>query len=129
MRKLILFAGILTAFIACQESLEDRAAKEAETYTRKNCPMPLNEHIDMDSMTFDRPTHTFCYHYTMKGTLDDASAMRPEEMRQQLLEGVKNLTAARTYMDEGYSFRYVYRSKSHPETILFETLFTDKDYQ
>jgi len=39
------------------------------------------------------------------------------------------MTSARAYMDEGYRFRYVYRSQKNPGKILFETLFTEKDYQ
>lgn len=129
MKKLILFIGSLLVLTACQESLEEKAAKEAKTYTKKNCPWKISNELWMDSMTFDKVSHTFGYHYTMKGVLDDESKMMPEEMRQQLLDGVRNMTSARVYMNEGYAFQYVYRSEKNPEKILFETLFTAKDYQ
>lgn len=114
---------------ACQEGLEEKAAKEASTYTRKNCPVALSSTIVLDSMTFDKGTHTFGYHYTMRGEMDTESAIEPDRMRQQLLDGVKNMTAAKAYMDKGYGFRYVYHSEKEPAKVLFETLFTEEDYK
>lgn len=129
MNKILLI--ILSAFLlaACQETLEEKAEKEAKTFTRKKCPYPVHESIDMDSMTFDKKTHTFIYHYTLKGNLDNEQMMRPEQMRNELLNGVKNMTTAKVYMDEAYSFQYIYHSQRNPEKILFETLFTAEDYQ
>ncbi|MBR1484648.1 MAG: hypothetical protein IJ612_03015 [Prevotella sp.] len=120
-------ALLLTA--SCQESLEDRAEKEASTYTRKNCPVTLSDNIVLDSMTFDRATHTFGYHYTLTGEMDNESAINAEAMKAKLLEGLKNLTSARIYKEEGYSFRYVYRSEADPTKVRLEALFTEADYR
>ena len=128
-RKIILPVAALLLTASCQESLEDRAEKEASTYTRKNCPVTLTPNIVLDSMTFDRATHTFGYYYTISGELDSQQAMKPELMRGQLQDGLKNMTSARAYMDEGYNFRYVYHSQAEPGLVRFETLFTEKDYR
>ena len=114
---------------ACQESLEDKAEKEASTYTRKNCPARLTENVVLDSMTFDRTTHTFGYYYQLSGVMDNDEGLNRELMRAQLLDGLKNLTAAKAYMDEGYSFNYVYYSESNNAKILFQALFTEQDYK
>lgn len=129
MKRIILPIAALLLTTSCQDSLEDKAEKEAKTYTRKNCPVALTDNITLDSMTFDRATHTFGYYYTMSGKLDSDQSEHFELMRSQLLSGLKNMTAARTYMDEGYAFRYVYRSQSEPGTVRFETLFTESDYK
>lgn len=129
MKKYVLFLATLLTMMACQESLEEKAANEAKTYTRKNCPVTLSASIVLDSMTFDKNTHTFGYHYTMRGEMDTISAIEPDRMRKQLLDGVKNMTAAKAYMDKGYGFRYVYHSEKEPAKVLFETLFTEKDYK
>lgn len=129
MRKYILFISAILTFTACQQSLEERAAEEAKTYTRKNCPMILDNKMIMDSMTFDKASHTFSYYYTFTGVMDDENVMRPEAMREELVNGIKNMTEARAYMNEGYAFQYVYRSQKSPEKILFETLITEKDYK
>ena len=129
MKKTIL-CTLLTAalFAGCQQSLEERAAAEARNYTQKNCPLQLSEQIVMDSMSFDAATHTFGYHYRMTGTLDNDSAIDKSFMRQQLSDALRNLTSLQTYKDEGYNFRYIYRSASHPDHVLLEELFTRDDY-
>ncbi len=129
MKKTIL-CTLLTAalFAGCQQSLEERATAEARNYTQKNCPLQLSEQIVMDSMSFDAATHTFGYHYRMTGTLDNDSAIDKSFMRQQLSDALRNLTSLQTYKDEGYNFRYIYRSASHPDHVLLEELFTRDDY-
>lgn len=129
MKKYMLMVSVLIAMVACQESLEQKAAKEASTYTRKSCPVVLNENVVMDSMTFDKDTHTFGYHYRLTGVMDNDSMINAEEMRQKLLAGVKNMTTARVYMEKGYNFQYVYRSDNDPKKILLDVLFTEKDYK
>ena len=42
-----------TSLMCCQESLEDRAAKECKEYTQKHCPTPMVNNTRMDSMTYE----------------------------------------------------------------------------
>lgn len=128
-KMMMMMAVVAMTMTACQESLEDKAAKEASTYTRKNCPTKLSENIILDSMTFERATHTFGYHYTMTGAIDRDSMINEEVERERLLEGLKNLTNLKAYMDEGYAFHYVYRSQADPAKIRLEALFTEDDYR
>jgi len=127
MKKFAMFVLAVMFFSACQESLEERAAREAQTYTEKNCPVQLSEYLVMDSMTFDALTHTFCYDYRFMGLLD-TTAHDSASMYQELHASVKNTTALKVYKDAGYNFRYVYRSQKQPEKILFEATFGKEDY-
>ena len=127
MRKIAVLALSVLLFAACQESLEERAAREARQYTEKNCPAPLGEYIVMDSMSFDPSTHTLCYDYRFLGVMDTV-AQHPEEMRERLLSALKNATALRLYKEEGYRFRYVYHSQKRPDVVLFEAEFGKDDY-
>ena len=52
-----LMAGAML-LTACQESLEDRCAREAKEFTEKNCPRAVDKEIVLDSMTFENATHT-----------------------------------------------------------------------
>ena len=61
MKKIIGICMAAMMVAACQESLEDRCQREAKTYTEKHCPMPVGKDIVMDSMTFDKATHTISY--------------------------------------------------------------------
>ena len=58
---------------SCQESLEQRAAREAAEFTQKSCPTPERDNMITDSMTFDIPTHTFVYYYSVTGPADNAA--------------------------------------------------------
>ena len=42
------------ALTACQESLEERCAREAEEYTKKKCPARIDQNTVIDSLVFER---------------------------------------------------------------------------
>lgn len=120
---------VFAMMTACQESLEERCEREAKTYTEKKCPARIDENTTIDSMDFDRTTHTMSYYYTLGGPADNKGALSKVNPRKVLLEGLRNSTETKTCKDAGYNFRYVYRSKSNPEQTLFEVTFTEKDYR
>ncbi len=120
---------IAAVLCSCQETLEERGQREASDYTRKHCPTPVGEGITLDSMTFDAPSHTFSYCYTLSGVLDDSAAIWQDDPRALLLQQVKNSTHLRLYKEAGYSFRYVYYSTKHPGLSLFDNTFKAADYQ
>ena len=114
---------------ACQETLEDRCAREAREYTEKHCPTLITENMVMDSMTFDKTNKTIGYNYTVKGAIDDSTVINNNEPRKRLLEQVKNSPNLKLYKDAGYSFRYTYYSTKENGTKLFEATFRKSDYQ
>ena len=123
---LIAGAMLLTS---CQESLEDRCAREAKEFTEKNCPRAVDKEIVLDSMTFEKATHTISYLYTLNGTLDDPQRIDSTHFRELLLMEVKNSTNLKLYKDEGYAFRYAYYSQKNNGTKLFEATFRESDYR
>ena len=128
MKKLFVLAVMALTLAACQESLEERAAREAQMYTKKNCPAKISETVIMDSMTFEAQTHTIHYYYTLTGIADNDSTLNPDEARANLLAALKNTTALSVYKKEKYRFAYTYHSEKSPETVLYETTFVDGDY-
>ena len=130
MKKTVLFIiGGIMMLTACQESLEDRCAREAKEFTEKNCPRAVDKEIVLDSMTFEKVTHTISYLYTLQGTLDDPQRIDSAKFRELLLMEVKNSTNLKLYKDAGYSFRYAYYSQKENGTKLFEATFRDNDYR
>ena len=128
--------GIVVTLIAgailltsCQESLEDRCAREAKEFTEKNCPRAVDKEIVLDSMTFEKATHTISYLYTLNGTLDDPQRIDSTHFRELLLMEVKNSTNLKLYKDEGYAFRYAYYSQKNNGTKLIEATFRESDYR
>ena len=114
---------------ACQESLEDRCAREAKEFTEKNCPRAVDKEIILDSMAFEKATHTISYLYTLTGTLDNPLKIDSTHFRELLLMEVKNSTNIKLYKDAEYSFRYTYYSEKNSGTKLFEATFRVNDYR
>jgi PBP1b-binding outer membrane lipoprotein LpoB len=129
MKKYILFITAALLVAACQESVEERAAKEARTYTTKNCPAKLGENIMIDSMAYEASTRTLHYYYTLMGNADSVGVLSTEEARSSMLHDLKNTTSMAVYKEAGFNFAYTYRSQKNPENIIFDILLTPKDYQ
>ncbi len=129
--KKTVFAAIaaLICLTACQESLEDRCAREAKNYTEKKCPAPIGDNITIDSVVFERFTHTMCYFYTLTGKADSREAVEKSNPRNALLQSIRNSTAVKAYKDAGYSFRYTYFSASKRGEILYTVTFKKGDYK
>lgn len=128
MKKILLFATLLL-LTACQETLEDRCARECKEYTQKKCPVLVTRGVTLDSMTFDKSQLLMTYYYTVSGILDDAEALRENNASSLLLKELKNTAALKLYKDAGYSFRYVYHSSKKKGTRVLDTTFRKKDYQ
>ena len=129
MKKLFCLA-MMTALIciSCQESLEDKCAKEAAEFTSKKCPSKIDENTEIDSMTFDKSTHTLAYWYKLTGKADNPIIFERVNLRKSLVEQIKNSTSLQPYKDAGYKFRYVYRSQKENK-IYFDATIARKDYK
>ena len=128
MKKFWIISAFALLFASCQESLEDRCAREAQEYTRKNCPIPMDSNTTLDSLTFERETHTLHYHYKLTGFADQDSIVKKIDAVNVLKKELKNTTTLKLYKDNHYRFAYTFRSEKNPEKILIDVVFTDKDY-
>lgn len=129
MKKMILLALSATFLTACQDSLEERATKEAKLYTQKNCPAIIAKNLRMDSLTFEVASHTLRYYYTFLNEYDTVGVMNNDMAREALLSELKNSTSMIAYKEAGYRFTYTYHSEKNPNVVLFETTYTEKDYK
>lgn len=128
MKKIWLFVMIIGLFTACQESLEDRCAREAQEYTKKKCPVKLDNNTTLDSMVFERQTHTLHYYYRLTGLADSDSILQKIDAIGSLKQELKNTTSLRVYKENKYRFAYTFHSEKDPEKVLLDVVFTDKDY-
>ena len=91
MKKLLFCAIAAIAMTSCQKSIDERAAQEAADYTLKCCPTPVYNYTRTDSLTFDKSTHTFVYHSTLSGPMDNDSiiAQNQSMIREALVKEVR----------------------------------------
>ena len=128
MKKYWIIAIIALVFTACQESLEDRCERDAKEYTRKQCPTAIDDYTIIDSLTFERATHTIHYYYRLTGVADEEKLIDEIDAVNRLKQTLKNSTSVKTYKDNKYRFAYTYRSEKDPKKILLDVVFTAKDY-
>ncbi|MDO5447269.1 MAG: hypothetical protein Q4F34_05795 [Prevotellaceae bacterium] len=121
----------MMCFMSCQESLPQRCAREAKTYTEKNCPAKIAECITLDSIVFAEVDSTMQYFYSVTDLLDSAELMAAhyEVYRTALRKDIRNSTNLKPYKDEKFKFQYVYLSKKKPGKALLSLKYNYDDYK
>lgn len=128
MKKILLLASAALLAASCQESLEERAAREARDFTRKNCPVKLSDVMTTDSLVFDKQTLTLQYYLSVSGSADTTAILK-DQLRKDMVESLKGNTSIQKYKEAGYNFKYTFCSTKHKGSILFETTISKKDYK
>ena len=128
-RNIIIAASLVVVTMAsCQDSLEERCAKEAADFTKKKCPARIDDFVMIDSMTFDKNTKTIGYWYHVTEKADNPQLFDKKSMRKELADRMRNTTTLQLYKDAGYNFRFIYRSADGKTCYLDETI-VQKDYK
>lgn len=134
MKKITGIIAAVMLLTACQESIEERAVREAREFTASKCPMYVGTDTNMylDSIVFDIPTLTQTQYFRFVGEADNDSIqqrIQEVDIKSVLVNELKNTPAYKTLMGRGVNFRYIYRSNAHPEKIYLDELLTKEDYQ
>jgi hypothetical protein len=129
MKKILYLFFPLALFAACQESMEDRAEREAREYTQRMCPTPEYNNTRTDSVTFNKSTKTYTYHCLFFRQLDDTAAINRtrDQIHSLMLKELTEATNIKAYKDAGFNFEYICRSASNPHLILYRDLFRSED--
>ena len=133
MKNILLFATALLLLTSCQESLEERAAREAREVTESKCPMPIGDNMYLDSIVFDIPTLTQTQYFRFTGNSDNDSTVenivRNNDLKGTLVKELKNTPSYKALMNKGISFRYIYGSTAEPEKTYIDITVKKEDYQ
>lgn len=106
----ICLSSLIFFCAAChKETKAERYAREAREATAQ-CPMAIDANTVMDSMTYTPSTHRFTYYYKVNGVADSVLTDNAEMLRQQILDRLLNATDMIPYIQDGVTFRYVYRT-------------------
>lgn len=130
MKNIMFLFVAATLLTACQESLEERAAREARELTEDKCPMPIGNNMMLDSVVFDIPTLTQSQYFRFTGDNDnDSVVFALQDAKSLLVSELKSMPSYKPLMNKGVSFRYVYRSNKNPEKTYLEMTITKEDYR
>ena len=133
MKKILLFTTALLLLTSCQESLEEKAAREAREVTESKCPMPIGDNMYLDSIVFDIPTLTQTQYFRFTGNSDNDSTVENivsnNDLKGTLVKELKNTPSYKALMNKGISFRYIDGSTAEPEKTYIDITVTKEDYQ
>ena len=132
MKKILIIVCSVILLSACQESLEERAAREAREVTESKCPMPIGDNMYLDSIVFDIPTLTQTQYFRFTGDSDNDSVvtvLNNSDVKGTLVRELKNTANYKALLNRGVNFRYIYRSSKNPEKIYLDVTLHKEDYQ
>lgn len=113
---------ILIAFFvsSCQETLEEKAERQARDYTRKYCPTPIDNDTRTDSIVFDPQKKVYYYYISFFNSLDDEYIVNENKDRfaQMLTQSIKDSPGQRGFLEAGFRFEYICHSGSNPKKVL-----------
>ncbi len=123
----VLFAVVLMMNNSCtlQESVEEKAERDAKEYTHKYCPTPFINSSRTDSVVFDKTKRVYTNYCTFDSILDDEEIIdaNRDKLTEILQQSLRENTSLRQYVQAGFSFQYVCRSNKDPQKILFQVKF------
>lgn len=133
MKNILFFAAALLLLTSCQESLEEKAAREAREVTESKCPMPIGDNMYLDSIVFDIPTLTQTQYFRFTGKSDNDSTVEKiinnNDLKGTLVQELKNTPSYKALIKKGITFRYIYGSTANPEKTYIDITIIKEDYQ
>lgn len=107
---------------SCQESLEDKAERQAKDYTRKYCPTPMQNHTRTDSIVFNKQRKVYTYYLSFYDELDNQEIIdkNRDVIVTMLQQSLRESTSLKNFVEAGFRFEYVCHSGANPKTVLLK---------
>ena len=107
---------------SCQESLEDKAARQAKEYTERYCPTPVINYSRTDSVVFDKKRNVYIYYLSFCDMLDDSEIIEEnrDKITDMLTQSVRESTGLKNCIEAGFRFEDVCHSEKEPKKVLFK---------
>lgn len=134
---LLCLCGFVLLSQSCQESREDRYAREAREYTERNCPQTITSDgvVTLDSLCYsipdtEEPEGMLTYYYSVHTDATGVAVLlaQRDKLYASLLSAIKNNVDMRKTKEDGLTIRHLYRTDSQIDPI-FDFRFTKEDYQ
>ena len=107
---------------SCQESLKEKAARQAKEYTERYCPTPVINYSRTDSVVFDQKRNVYIYYLSFCDMLDDSEIIEEnrDKITDMLTQSVRESTGLKNFIEAGFKFEYVCHSEKEPKKVLFK---------
>lgn len=122
MRKfffLILCSAIFLT-TSCQESLQERAQREAREYTERNCPTPPVNNTITDSIVYNPKTNVYTTYLRMVGPFDNEEMLKQgyKDLYDGMKKSIMSDPGQQAYVKGGFDFAFVCVSDKSRKVIL-----------
>lgn len=122
---------VSSVIMSCQESIQERAEREAREFTADQCPTPFNGGYSIDSIVYNPKTnfHTTYLKIDDAGIPEDTIKARlvatnaREKYRVQMMSD----EGRRRYIEAGFNFAVVMRSKTNSGKELIRLEYKNKE--
>lgn len=126
---IIAFALIITPFVvSCQMNFDERLRREAEEFTKNNCPQEPEAGTRLDSVVYSPSRQTYTLYYSLSATNEALFREQTPLLHYMLRQRLINNTDYKEVKSHGITFAYVYRSQSSGAKV-YETQIKAEEYQ
>lgn len=117
-------SSLLLTIFSCQESLEEKAERQAKEYTHKYCPTPVINSTNTDSISFDHKRKVYIYYLSLHDQLDNQEVIDSNHdlLCEMLTQSVRESTSLKGFLEAGFKFEYICRSAKDPKKILLKVV-------
>lgn len=102
-------------------SFDKRMERECRENTQRLCPIKIEQDTMLDSMAFDRDTHTLHYYYSLHGPLDRKELYTEDVVdahRSTLIADIRKSVTLKDAKDAKVNFCCMYLSASTGQVLL-----------
>lgn len=131
MSRYIIYIMCILVFTSCRhESVHEKYANLAMDYTKKMCPIPMDDYTILDSLVYNTSETTLNYYYSVYHLLDNDTVYTDAFkgiFHTKLMDNILNNVALIELKENNVSFKYhYYSSTTKKKYMLF--YFTPKEY-
>lgn len=126
-------AAVMLLMSSCRQSLRSQIELKCQEYTRKNCPMKVDNigMITLDSVVFHDDEHSrYYYYYSVVADSTETKIMQDNRdiMYRSMLSGLINSPDLKNVREEKLNIVYHYSNSLTGEKIM-DLVFTPRDYE
>lgn len=131
--KIIALFFLFVGLSSCQEKLMDKFEREAQEFSKKNCPQRYDDGMTiLDSVSFSKDGEgTFILYYSLDIDEEQKNELvnnHLSELRDMNLGIVKNSVQFNSMKEAGVTFLYKYNDLKTGKNVV-ELKYEPKDYQ
>ena len=131
MSRYIIYIMCVLLYTSCShERIHEKFSRQAKEYTKKMCPLPMDQYTMLDSLVYNPSQTTLTYHYSVSDLLDNDSIYTDAFrgiFHTKLLDNILNNVGLIELKENNVSFRYIFYSSTTQQQFM-QFFYTSEEY-